>query len=237
MRGFGAGLVVSMAAASPHSVLPASWARCVRYEARRRVAFAKRGLADPGAGGGGGKKAKKKAAKRATELVPPDACAIGSMVALTALNVSHNLLRHLPSNLGKLTRLTELHASHNQLGSVPDEITALTRLTTLDLSHNVIGPGLPGGWNGMKRLEEFNVSFNALEKVRWGVLVVLTLEVTYSHTTVPSSPGSVFEGVDTTPAIGRVTQPIGEETEALRAYVPNASAAVCACVAHVRSPS
>ena len=188
MRGFGAGLVVSMAAASPHSVLPASWARCVRYEARRRVAFAKRGLADPGAGGGGGKKAKKKAAKRATELVPPDACAIGSMVALTALNVSHNLLRHLPSNLGKLTRLTELHASHNQLGSVPDEITALTRLTTLDLSHNVIGPGLPGGWNGMKRLEEFNVSFNALEKVRWGVLVVLTLEVTYSHTTVPSYP-------------------------------------------------
>ena len=54
----------------------------------------------------------------------------------TELNLSHNQLTTLPSEITELTRLTRFDLSGNQLTALPLEITELTCLTELDLSDN-----------------------------------------------------------------------------------------------------
>ena len=112
----------------------------------------------------GSKKGKK--GKPEEELVPPDPSAIGLMKSLTSLDISHNLLTHLPDNFGNLTRLTELNVSYNRLMDVPTALPSLLRMRELDLSHNSIGPTLPSdGWECMTGLRRLDVSFNRLTKV------------------------------------------------------------------------
>jgi len=55
---------------------------------------------------------------------------------LTHLDLSHNQLTSLPSEITKLANLVRLALSDNGLTDVPSEITKLSKLTSLDLSNN-----------------------------------------------------------------------------------------------------
>lgn len=55
--------------------------------------------------------------------------------SLVDLNLSHNGLQQLSSDITQLRSLVELNLSFNQLLSIPHGITRLSRLTRLDMSH------------------------------------------------------------------------------------------------------
>eukprot|EP00096_Caligus_rogercresseyi_P008957 TRINITY_DN2947_c0_g1_i1.p1 TRINITY_DN2947_c0_g1~~TRINITY_DN2947_c0_g1_i1.p1 ORF type:complete len:639 (-),score=176.94 TRINITY_DN2947_c0_g1_i1:1306-3222(-) len=58
--------------------------------------------------------------------------------SLDELDVSHNALETLPSDIGYLSQLTRLCFSHNVISSLPSELSFLRRLTLVELSHNKI---------------------------------------------------------------------------------------------------
>ncbi|CAM0149580.1 unnamed protein product [Urochloa decumbens] len=70
--------------------------------------------------------------------------AIGDLVQLNVLNMSHNSLTGPIPNLGNLTQLEALDLSSNGLsGEIPRELASLNFLTTLDLSHNKLVGSIP----------------------------------------------------------------------------------------------
>jgi Leucine-rich repeat (LRR) protein len=54
-----------------------------------------------------------------------------------------NEIRELPAAVGSLVHLQQLSLSHNKLSVLPPELCALRSLTALDLSHNRIVPYVP----------------------------------------------------------------------------------------------
>ncbi|CAL4982453.1 unnamed protein product [Urochloa decumbens] len=70
--------------------------------------------------------------------------AIGDLVQLNVLNMSHNSLTGPIPNLGNLTQLEALDLSSNGLsGEIPRELASLNFLTTLDLSNNKLVGSIP----------------------------------------------------------------------------------------------
>ena len=59
-------------------------------------------------------------------------------VDLSYLNLSHNMIDHIPQELCTVRNLLELNLSHNQISSLPSEISDLQQLAVLDISHNQI---------------------------------------------------------------------------------------------------
>ena len=47
---------------------------------------------------------------------------MGRLKALQVLDVSHNLLQHLPDEIGSLEELVELELSHNKLKELPETL-------------------------------------------------------------------------------------------------------------------
>ncbi|XP_066257225.1 leucine-rich repeat protein 1 [Euwallacea similis] len=109
---------------------------------------------------------------------------------LKILNLSNNLIEHLPEELNRLPNLNELNVSHNLLGKsslqqwqwiggclskslhlldvtyneltfVPDQIVKLYNITTLHLSYNRL-VSLPVGIGSLKHLKIFSASNNLL---------------------------------------------------------------------------
>uniref|UniRef100_A0A0K2T2H8 Leucinerich repeatcontaining protein 40like [Metaseiulus occidentalis] n=1 Tax=Lepeophtheirus salmonis TaxID=72036 RepID=A0A0K2T2H8_LEPSM len=58
--------------------------------------------------------------------------------SLDELDLSHNHLQNLTSDVGFLSQLTRLSLSYNQIREVPSELSFLRRLTMVELSHNQI---------------------------------------------------------------------------------------------------
>jgi hypothetical protein len=63
---------------------------------------------------------------------------LGSLAALSLLDVSDNLLTHLPDCLLKCCKLSVLVAHHNQLHVLPDQMNTLPSLQLLDVSNNLL---------------------------------------------------------------------------------------------------
>ena len=61
---------------------------------------------------------------------------IGSLTALTTLDMGGNQLKELPAAIGSLTALTTLDVYNNQLTELPAAIGSLAALTTLDVGRN-----------------------------------------------------------------------------------------------------
>ncbi|RUS21742.1 hypothetical protein BC937DRAFT_91547, partial [Endogone sp. FLAS-F59071] len=91
----------------------------------------------------------------------PEGC-ISEMVELVELSVSHNLLHHLPSDLGhSLSQLRSLSAVNNQLESIPCTIGLCRSLRSLNLSHNHL-TSLPEDLVDLRELDTLDVSSNLL---------------------------------------------------------------------------
>merc|ERR1712098_1024016 len=79
---------------------------------------------------------------------------------ITALSLSANLIKRLPSKLGTtFTTLQSLDISHNRLSSLPEELEHLVELESLDMSSLQVEAVLSS-----PSLEHLNLEENPLEK-------------------------------------------------------------------------
>jgi len=92
---------------------------------------------------------------------PAEVWSIG--LRLRSLDVSHNNLRVLPSQIGTLSKLQTLKLSHNLLVGLPDEFHHLENLKVLEADHNLIQS--VRGTLPRKNLRTLDLSYNALEGV------------------------------------------------------------------------
>ncbi|RUP44221.1 hypothetical protein BC936DRAFT_149758 [Jimgerdemannia flammicorona] len=91
----------------------------------------------------------------------PNGC-ISEMHDLVELNISHNLLRHLPCDIGHpASNLVILYALDNQLESIPCTIGLCSRLRSLNLSRNHL-TSLPMDLVDLRQLDTLDVSCNLL---------------------------------------------------------------------------
>ncbi|XP_044960745.1 receptor-like protein 7 [Hordeum vulgare subsp. vulgare] len=70
--------------------------------------------------------------------------AIGKLVLLQSLNMSHNSITGLIPQVGRLNQLESLDLSSNHIsGEIPQEVSSLDFLTTLNLSNNLLHGRIP----------------------------------------------------------------------------------------------
>ena len=69
------------------------------------------------------------------------------MQNLTVLDLSHNLIEHVPSSIGRLTKLTDLNLSYNRIQSISSAMATLTNLFYLNLVGNVCFNHVSMGWH------------------------------------------------------------------------------------------
>lgn len=93
---------------------------------------------------------------------------IGIYTTLKQLNLSHNKLTTLPEALGALVKLEIFDASVNQINTLPDSLSKLTHLRRINLSDNQITE-LPLMLCELKRLDVLDLSKNKLTCVPDGV--------------------------------------------------------------------
>lgn len=90
--------------------------------------------------------------------VGPDIC---NKTMATALILSNNNIKTLPTQMGKMTHLQVLKIDHNQLdGSLIAEVRMMP-LTTLDVSHNNM-TGMPAEIGQLNKLTTLDYSYNHL---------------------------------------------------------------------------
>jgi Leucine-rich repeat (LRR) protein len=80
---------------------------------------------------------------------------------ISALNLSRQNLKFLPSEIAFFSRLHSLDISHNSLTELPDEIGCLQELIELRISNNLL-KSLPKAIGDLKRLKNFQCSSNQL---------------------------------------------------------------------------
>lgn len=93
---------------------------------------------------------------------------IGIYVMLKNLNLSQNKLTTLPDAMGALIKLEILNASLNQINSLPDSMLNLKNLKQVNLSHNLIAE-FPLMFCGLKHLDVLDLSKNKLTCIPDGV--------------------------------------------------------------------
>ncbi len=86
---------------------------------------------------------------------------LGLADKLLSLDLSHNALKHLPSEIGSLTRLVKLNLSCNELATLPPALCQLTDLQELILAHNELGE-LSDAVGFLQQLHKLDVSHNHL---------------------------------------------------------------------------
>jgi hypothetical protein len=88
--------------------------------------------------------------------------AVTAMENLRILNIGHNPLKSILSEMGLLTKLQQLHVDHCQITSVPDEIGQMHNLEYLNLYRNSVET-LPGEIGNAKNLRYLNFGYNPLK--------------------------------------------------------------------------
>ncbi|CAE8743668.1 unnamed protein product, partial [Polarella glacialis] len=100
---------------------------------------------------------------------------IGLWTGLQTLLCSENELTELPASIGQLACLQKLILSKNKLRTLPIEFSSLSKVKILQLDGNCLGPTLPAeifrGLSGF--LEELDLSTNRLEELPSSVRLVV----------------------------------------------------------------
>jgi hypothetical protein len=86
------------------------------------------------------------------------------MSFLSHLDVSSNMLEHLPTSVWHCQSLVQLNAASNRLESLPDSISGLSNLTTLNVSRNQLSK-IPSTLGQLVKLNEFQVARNQLHEL------------------------------------------------------------------------
>jgi len=90
---------------------------------------------------------------------------IGSLSALTELNLEGNRLTTLPATIGRLVNLCKLDLAYNQLTSLQASIGSLSALTELNLRENRLTtlPATIGGLANLRKLDLFRNQLTSLQ--------------------------------------------------------------------------
>ncbi|KNC98846.1 uncharacterized protein SPPG_05819 [Spizellomyces punctatus DAOM BR117] len=91
----------------------------------------------------------------------PGAC-LGMLVNLQVLDMSQNLLKELPPEIGLLTSLKEIYVRENRLEVVPTEFEQCIKLEVCDFSRNRIATLSPTIFSRMCSLATIDISHNNL---------------------------------------------------------------------------
>ena len=91
-------------------------------------------------------------------VLPPELC---NLVNLKVLDLSNNLLRELPADLGRMSSLVELTVADCQLERLPDSLCGLPGLEIIHADRNRL-TRLPAGLGLCARLRDLTVSENEL---------------------------------------------------------------------------
>jgi len=94
-----------------------------------------------------------------------------------ALCLHHNVLTYIPNIISSYTNLRVLDVSNNELSAIDDLVVRLTNLKTLIAKHNRLdNNSLPKDFGLMQRLEELNLSGNALTTIPPQILELTNLK-------------------------------------------------------------
>lgn len=86
---------------------------------------------------------------------------LAQLSVLETLRLEHNDLNTLPPGIGQLSNLESLTLDWNHLATLPPQVGRLTRLLTLSLEHNQL-TSLPEDIAFLPRLEHLNLAHNQL---------------------------------------------------------------------------
>jgi len=89
---------------------------------------------------------------------------VSSLHGLVSLDVSVNSLAVLPSQLACCSALQRLNISHNKLRTLGEAVCQLTKLVVLDVQHNIL-VRLPSDLISMRQLQMLNASNNKLDAI------------------------------------------------------------------------
>uniref|UniRef100_A0A8D0B5D9 Leucine rich repeat containing 8 VRAC subunit E n=1 Tax=Salvator merianae TaxID=96440 RepID=A0A8D0B5D9_SALMN len=95
---------------------------------------------------------------------------------LVCLKLWYNHIDSIPEHFRKLKTLEQLDLSHNRIEVLPSQLFLCTRLTYLDLSHNHIRV-IPAGMGVLQSLQYFAVSHNSLEALPIEVFLCRKLKI------------------------------------------------------------
>ena len=95
------------------------------------------------------------------DALPP---VVFGMPELRKLDVSVNMIREIPRQIGQLKNLRSLSLSFNQITELPPQLFELRQLTELNLSNNQI-KALPPAIGRLEKLQSLRLAGNALEEL------------------------------------------------------------------------
>ncbi|OQS04834.1 hypothetical protein THRCLA_02954 [Thraustotheca clavata] len=114
-------------------------------------------------------------------------------VDLTKIDLSHNEIPWIPSDIVNITGLAYLKMCHNKLTNLPDELFKMTSLGYLDLSNNLLNSAMPVLLGKLSSLKELILSFNKISSLPDSIEQLINLEALYlddnSLTTLPTTIG------------------------------------------------
>lgn len=108
------------------------------------------------------------AEKNRISTIPPQILMGGLSIHLLSLNLSKNLITHLPDEIGMLDQLQTLNLQQNRLTSLPWSLGYLTSLVELQLGHNQI-TSLPNDISKCTALLTLDIRNNRLEALPEGL--------------------------------------------------------------------
>uniref|UniRef100_A0AAV2KB07 Disease resistance R13L4/SHOC-2-like LRR domain-containing protein n=1 Tax=Knipowitschia caucasica TaxID=637954 RepID=A0AAV2KB07_KNICA len=101
---------------------------------------------------------------------------IGSLKNLCVLNLNHNQIQRLPSEIKSLTKLQCLSVAHNRLEDIPAELGHLIELTEVNFTHNCLS-ALPQEMYHCKLLSKIYLARNQLDTLPEGIQALTKLQV------------------------------------------------------------
>ncbi|XP_072303575.1 uncharacterized protein lrrc69 [Eucyclogobius newberryi] len=101
---------------------------------------------------------------------------IGSLKNLCVLNLNHNHIQRLPSEIKSLTKLQCLSLAHNKLEDIPAELGHLIELTEVNFTHNCLS-ALPQEIYHCKQLNKIHLARNQLNSLPEGIRALTKLQV------------------------------------------------------------